>query len=61
VSIDYQQAREALGARLRELRTETGLNGKGFAGRLGWQRSKVSRLEERQADRGRRRDVGPRR
>lgn len=45
MSIDYQQAREALGARLRELRTETGLNGKGFAGRLGWQRSKVSRLE----------------
>jgi transcriptional regulator with XRE-family HTH domain len=45
VSTDYQQAREALGARLRELRTETGLNGKDFAGRLGWQRSKVSRLE----------------
>ncbi|MER5472527.1 helix-turn-helix transcriptional regulator [Streptomyces sp. NPDC002685] len=45
MSTDYQQAREALGARLRELRTETGLNGKEFAGRLGWQRSKVSRLE----------------
>jgi transcriptional regulator with XRE-family HTH domain len=45
VSTDYQQAREALGARLRELRTEAGLNGKEFAERLGWQRSKVSRLE----------------
>ncbi|WP_416961758.1 helix-turn-helix domain-containing protein [Streptomyces sp. Agncl-13] len=45
MTTDYQQAREALGARLRELRTETGLNGKDFAERLGWQRSKVSRLE----------------
>ncbi|MFE2684029.1 helix-turn-helix domain-containing protein [Streptomyces mirabilis] len=45
MSTDYQQAREALGARLRELRTETGLNGKEFAERLDWQRSKVSRLE----------------
>ncbi|MFF1813878.1 helix-turn-helix domain-containing protein [Streptomyces sp. NPDC058251] len=45
MSTDYQQAREALGARLRELRTETGLNGKEFAERLSWQRSKVSRLE----------------
>lgn len=45
MSTDYQQAREALGARLRELRTEAGLNGKEFAERLGWQGSKVSRLE----------------
>ncbi|WP_326841083.1 helix-turn-helix transcriptional regulator [Streptomyces sp. NBC_01558] len=45
MSTDYQQARESLGARLRELRTEAGLNGKDFAERLGWQRSKVSRLE----------------
>nr|WP_206326984.1 helix-turn-helix transcriptional regulator [Streptomyces sp. S3(2020)] len=30
---------------MRELRTEAGLNGKEFAERLGWQRSKVSRLE----------------
>ncbi|MZE51874.1 helix-turn-helix domain-containing protein [Streptomyces sp. SID5770] len=37
--------REALGARLRELRAETGLTGKEFAGRLGWQESKVSRLQ----------------
>ncbi|MEU7419707.1 helix-turn-helix domain-containing protein [Streptomyces antibioticus] len=45
MSTDFQQAREALGARLRELRTEAGLNGKDFAARIGWQRSKVSRLE----------------
>ncbi|MFJ8668111.1 helix-turn-helix domain-containing protein [Streptomyces sp. NPDC093600] len=45
MSTDFQQAREALGARLRELRTEAGLNGKDMAARLGWQRSKVSRLE----------------
>jgi transcriptional regulator with XRE-family HTH domain len=31
--------------RLRELRTEAGLQGKDLAERLGWQRSKVSRLE----------------
>jgi transcriptional regulator with XRE-family HTH domain len=35
----------ALGARLRELRAESGLSGKDIAERLGWQRSKVSRLE----------------
>jgi len=45
VSTDFQQARESLGARLRELRTEAGLNGKDFAARIGWQRSKASRLE----------------
>ncbi|MGW6261353.1 helix-turn-helix domain-containing protein [Streptomyces sp. NPDC055085] len=45
MSTDFQQARESLGARLRELRTEAGLNGKDFAERIGWQRSKVSRLE----------------
>ncbi|MFI1937718.1 helix-turn-helix domain-containing protein [Streptomyces purpureus] len=45
MSTDFQQARETLGARLRDLRTEAGLNGKDFAERLGWQRSKVSRLE----------------
>lgn len=42
---DYQSGREALGARLRELRTEAGLQGRELADRLGWQRSKVSRLE----------------
>ncbi|MFE7135907.1 helix-turn-helix domain-containing protein [Streptomyces sp. NPDC057638] len=45
MSTDFQQAREALGARLRGLRTEAGLSGMGLAERLGWQRSKVSRLE----------------
>lgn len=45
VSTDFQSARVALGARLRELRVEAGLDGKGVAAALGWQRSKVSRLE----------------
>lgn len=45
MSTDFQSARVALGGRLRELRTEAGLNGKDTAERLGWQRSKVSRLE----------------
>ncbi|MEU6303360.1 helix-turn-helix domain-containing protein [Streptomyces chartreusis] len=45
MSSDYQSGRVALGSRMRELRTEAGLNGKDFAERLGWQRSKVSRLE----------------
>ncbi|MEU9997877.1 helix-turn-helix transcriptional regulator [Streptomyces sp. NPDC050848] len=45
---DYQQARAALGARLRELRftCPTGrLTGQQLAQRLGWQGSKVSKLE----------------
>ncbi len=45
MTTDFQSARVALGARLRELRTEAGLNGKELAERLAWQRSKVSRLE----------------
>jgi transcriptional regulator with XRE-family HTH domain len=45
VSTDFQSARIALGARLRELRVEAGLTGKELAERLAWQRSKVSRLE----------------
>ncbi|MFM9708055.1 helix-turn-helix domain-containing protein [Streptomyces galilaeus] len=45
MSTDYQTAREALGARLRELRTEAGLDGKSMASRLGCQPSKVSRLQ----------------
>ncbi|MFE7269843.1 helix-turn-helix domain-containing protein [Streptomyces sp. NPDC057623] len=45
MSTDYQTAREALGARLRELRTEAGLEGKDLAARAGWQTSKVSRLQ----------------
>ncbi|KQX58048.1 MULTISPECIES: helix-turn-helix transcriptional regulator [unclassified Streptomyces] len=48
MSTDYQQARAALGARLRELRftCPTGrLTGRQLAQRLGWQGSKVSKLE----------------
>ncbi|MEU3898833.1 helix-turn-helix transcriptional regulator [Streptomyces sp. NPDC045251] len=45
MSTDFQHGREALGARLRELRAEAGLDGKTLAARLGWQRSKVSRLQ----------------
>jgi transcriptional regulator with XRE-family HTH domain len=45
VTTDFQTAREALGARLRELRAEAGLEGKDLAARLGWQTSKVSRLQ----------------
>jgi transcriptional regulator with XRE-family HTH domain len=48
VSTDYQQAREALGARLRELRFSCPggrLTGQQLAQRLGWPGSKVSKLE----------------
>ena len=45
MTTDYQSGRVSLGARLRELRTEARFDGKGIAERLGWQRSKVSRLE----------------
>ncbi|WP_328439394.1 helix-turn-helix transcriptional regulator [Streptomyces sp. NBC_00444] len=42
---DYQTARLALGARLRELRADAGLNGKALAQQLGWPPSKVSKIE----------------
>ncbi|MER6432099.1 helix-turn-helix transcriptional regulator [Streptomyces sp900105245] len=48
MSTDYQQAREALGARLRELRHSAPagrLTGSQLAERHGWNKSKVSRLE----------------
>ncbi|MER6011813.1 helix-turn-helix domain-containing protein [Streptomyces bluensis] len=45
MTTDYQTAREALGVRLRELRAEAGLEGKDLAIKLGWQPSKVSRLQ----------------
>ncbi|NEE30430.1 helix-turn-helix domain-containing protein [Streptomyces sp. SID7982] len=48
MSTDYQQARAALGARLRELRYSCPggrLTGQQLAQRLGWQGSKVSKLE----------------
>ena len=45
---DYQRAREALGARFRQLRKDTGLTGKQLAERLGWSQPKVSRIERGQ-------------
>jgi transcriptional regulator with XRE-family HTH domain len=48
VSTDYQQAREALGVRLRELRLSAPdgrLTGSALARRLGWPQPKVSKLE----------------
>lgn len=48
MSTDYQQAREALGVRLRELRLscpDGRLTGTALARKLGWPNSKVSKLE----------------
>ncbi|MEV6542303.1 helix-turn-helix transcriptional regulator [Streptomyces sp. NPDC051665] len=48
MTTDYQQAREALGQRLRELRMsapEGRLTGTGLAARLGWAQPKISKLE----------------
>ena len=48
MSTDYQQARETLGRRLRELRLSAPgerLTGTGLAARLGWPQPKVSKLE----------------
>ncbi|PSL08161.1 helix-turn-helix protein [Haloactinopolyspora alba] len=42
---NFQTARHALGARLRELRTEAGLTGRDLAHVLAWPASKVSKLE----------------
>ncbi|MBL1079559.1 helix-turn-helix transcriptional regulator [Nocardia sp. 2] len=42
---NVQQARETLGARLRELRKQAGLTGRALAELAGWQNSKVSRYE----------------
>lgn len=42
---NVQQAREDLGARLRELRTAADLNGRELAVRLGWDNTKVSPVE----------------
>ncbi|MFC1429535.1 helix-turn-helix domain-containing protein [Streptacidiphilus sp. N1-3] len=42
---DFQQARIALGTRLREMRAEAGLSGRDLAARLGWPQSRVSKLE----------------
>ena len=48
VRSDYQQAREALGARFRQLRKDAGLTGKELAEHLGWSQPKVSRIERGQ-------------
>ncbi|MFB9574525.1 helix-turn-helix domain-containing protein [Streptomyces yanii] len=48
MSSDYQQARAALGARLRELRASRPgrpLTGSELAASLGWTQSKISKLE----------------
>ncbi|RMB81311.1 helix-turn-helix transcriptional regulator [Streptomyces shenzhenensis] len=45
MTTDFQTSRDALGARLRTLRVEASLEGKDLAAVLGWQTSKVSRLQ----------------
>jgi len=45
VTTDSHHGRADLGIRLKELRTEAGLTGKELAVKLGWQQSKVSKLE----------------
>ncbi|WP_216588529.1 helix-turn-helix domain-containing protein [Streptomyces brasiliscabiei] len=45
MSTDFQRARTALGARLRELRTEAGLTVRDLGAECGWAPSKVSKLE----------------
>ncbi|MBG0817209.1 helix-turn-helix transcriptional regulator [Planomonospora sp. ID82291] len=42
---EFQQARTEMGVRLRQLREDSRLSGKELAERLGWQASKVSRIE----------------
>jgi transcriptional regulator with XRE-family HTH domain len=44
-SSSVEQARTALGARLRDLRRDAGLTGRVLAARCGWHPSKVSRIE----------------
>lgn len=44
-SSSVQEARRALGRRLREIRKESGLTGRELAKRAGWHESKTSRLE----------------
>lgn len=44
-SSNVQEARNALGKRLRELREQAGLSGRGLAEALSWPPSKVSKLE----------------
>ncbi|MFF0680747.1 helix-turn-helix domain-containing protein [Streptomyces tendae] len=44
-SSSVQQAREALGKRLREIRKDSGLTARDLAARAGWHESKCSRIE----------------
>lgn len=44
-SSSVQQAREALGKRLREIRKDSGLTARELASRVGWHESKCSRIE----------------
>jgi transcriptional regulator with XRE-family HTH domain len=45
LSASVEQARKALGARLREIRKDTGLTARAFASATGWHYTKVSKLE----------------
>ena len=45
MSNQAQQAREAFGARLRDLRKDAGLTGRALADLTGWQLSKISKIE----------------
>ncbi|MCD0452489.1 helix-turn-helix domain-containing protein [Actinocorallia sp. API 0066] len=45
MSTQAQQAREAFGARLRDLRRDAGLTGRALAASAGWHLSKISRIE----------------
>jgi transcriptional regulator with XRE-family HTH domain len=45
LTASVQQARQALGARLREIRKDAGLTGRAFATAAGWHFTKVSKLE----------------
>jgi len=45
MSAQAQQAREALGARLREIRLDAGLSARAFARLAGWHFTKISKLE----------------
>ncbi|MEZ0023345.1 transcriptional regulator with XRE-family HTH domain [Kitasatospora sp. MAP12-15] len=45
MSTDYQRARTALGARLRQLRDDAGLSGRALAAAADWPHSKISKLE----------------
>jgi transcriptional regulator with XRE-family HTH domain len=44
-SSSVQEARQALGLRLREIRVDAGLTGRALAALVGWDRTKVSKIE----------------